>query len=152
TDVSRRHRTRGGTPHRSAAPLLSAPPRPVTERRFPCSRKTSERGRFPWKRFAGKMLERKERGASPAPLSSSPSEMVSHCQRERPSLVADELFPLAFRQSAPDSVGLVDRQGVLAAQLQHRAGPAYRLCPGLPASPGGAPLAVGMEERGTVHP
>jgi hypothetical protein len=65
---------------------------------------------------------------------------------------ADDLFAVGLRQPAPHPVGLVHRQSVPTALLQHRARPADLLRPCLAVGPGRPPLALRVEEEATVHP
>ena len=61
-----------------------------------------------------------------------------------------EQFALRLRQTAPDAIGLADRERVAAALCDHRALPAHLLGAHLALRAGAAALAVGMEKHGGI--
>src|SRR3954470_18705921 len=65
-------------------------------------------------------------------------------------LRGDQPGPLLLAHSAPDPVGLTDRQCVLETGVEHRAPGAHGLGRGLPTGPSRTAFAVRVEEEGRV--
>ena len=90
-------------------------------------------------------------GAQPSGRSGGVASAAGRSAPAAARAAPDDVVPVGLREPAPDPVGLVHRQRVPAALLEHRAALADLLRPRLAVGPRRAALALGVEEEGAVH-